>query len=230
MNGQPNWSDYGQQPPQGAAGQGNLNFVSTSFDPGRAQAQPSYNTNYNNNTATTSFDDEPPLLEELGIDITSIFKKTGAVFSFGSTADGTYDSDLSGPIVFILGLGFSHMLSGKVLFGLIIGWTIITSLGMSWLVNLLVGPGGDIGMYACCSILGYCLVPQIVLSLAYLVIGKSVALSVIAVFAILWSTRVASRFVTVRLKAKHIPVEEQRSLLAYPWLLVFSMFALLSLY
>merc|ERR1712019_277604 len=86
-------------------------------------------------------------------------------------ADGTYDSDLSGPIVFILGLGFSHMLSGKVLFGLIIGWTIITSLGMSWLVNLLVGPGGDIGMYACCSILGYCLVPQIVLSLAYLVIG-----------------------------------------------------------
>ena len=120
--------------------------------------------------------------------------------------------------------------SGKVLFGLIIGWTIITSLGMSWLVNLLVGPGGDIGMYACCSILGYCLVPQIVLSLAYLVIGKSAALSVIAVFAILWSTRVASRFVTVRLKAKHIPVEEQRSLLAYPWLLVFSMFALLSLY
>ena len=63
MNGQPNWSDYGQQPPQGAAGQRNLNFVSTSFDPGRAQAQPSYNTNYNNNTATTSFDDEPPLLE-----------------------------------------------------------------------------------------------------------------------------------------------------------------------
>lgn len=85
-------------------------------------------------------------------------------------------------------------------------------------------------MYACCSILGYCLVPQIVLSLAYLVIGKSAALSMIAVFAILWSTRVASRFVTVRLKAKHIPVEEQRSLLAYPWLLVFSMFALLSLY
>ena len=37
----------------------------------------------------------------------------------------------------------------------------------------------------------------------------------IAVFAILWSTRVASRFVTVRLKAKHILVEEQRSLLAY---------------
>jgi hypothetical protein len=101
---------------------------------------------------------------------------------------------------------------------------------MSWLVNLLVGPGGDIGMHACCSILGYCLVPQIFLSLCNLVIGKSIVLSVLALFCILWSTRVASRFVVVRLKAKHIPVEEQRSLIAYPWLLIFSMFALLSLY
>mmetsp|Transcript_37000 Transcript_37000/g.80048 ORF Transcript_37000/g.80048 Transcript_37000/m.80048 type:complete len:232 (-) Transcript_37000:26-721(-) len=231
MNGQGgNWSDYGQQP---MANQSNLNFVSTSFDPGRAQAP---NTSYNSynsssmNPTTTSFDDEPPLLEELGIDITSIFKKTGAVFSFGSTAEGTYDSDLSGPIVFIIGLGFSHMLAGKVLFGLIIGWTILTSLGMSWLVNLLVGPGGDIGMHACCSILGYCLLPQIVLALFYLIVGKSAVLSILALFCVLWSTRVASRFVIVRLKAKHIAVEEQRSLLAYPWLLTFSMFALLALY
>lgn len=225
MNGGQQWSDYGQP------SQGNLNFVSTSFDPGRAQQsqQASYSS-YAPNQAGSSFDDEPPLLEELGIDITSIFKKTGAVFSFGSTADGAYDSDLSGPIVFIFGLGFSHMLAGKVLFGLIIGWTIISSLGMSWLVNLLVGPGGDIGMYACCSILGYCLVPQIFLALFNLVVGRSVALSILAVFCILWSTRVASRFVVVRLKAKHIPVEEQRSLLAYPWLLIFSMFALLSAY
>lgn len=260
MNGGQQWSDYGQP------SQGNLNFVSTSFDPGRAQQsqQASYSS-YAPNQEGSSFDDEPPLLEELGIDITSIFKKTGAVFSFGSTADGAYDSDLSGPIVFIFGLGFSHMLvgsslfflppsksdlgaapdppspfalppprppfkAGKVLFGLIIGWTIISSLGMSWLVNLLVGPGGDIGMYACCSILGYCLVPQIFLALFNLVVGRSVALSILAVFCILWSTRVASRFVVVRLKAKHIPVEEQRSLLAYPWLLIFSMFALLSAY
>jgi len=229
MNGG-QWSDYGQQPDYGqpTQNQGNLTFVSSSFEPGRGQGQTSYNTSMN--PTTSSFDDEPPLLEELGIDITSIFKKTGAVFSFGSSADGTYDSDLSGPIVFILGLGFSHMLAGKVLFGLIIGWTIITSLGMSWLVNLLVGPGGDIGMHACCSILGYCLLPQIFLALFNLVVGKSIALSVLALFCVLWSTRVASRFVVVRLKAKHIPVEEQRSLLAYPWLLTFSMFALLSLY
>ena len=64
MNGQGgNWSDYGQQP---MANQSNLNFVSTSFDPGRAQAP---NTSYNSynsssmNPTTTSFDDEPPLLE-----------------------------------------------------------------------------------------------------------------------------------------------------------------------
>lgn len=113
MNGGQQWSDYGQP------SQGNLNFVSTSFDPGRAQQsqQASYSS-YAPNQAGSSFDDEPPLLEELGIDITSIFKKTGAVFSFGSTADGAYDSDLSGPIVFIFGLGFSHMLVGSSLFSL----------------------------------------------------------------------------------------------------------------
>ncbi len=68
------------------------------------------------------------------------------------------------------------------------------------------------------------------LALCNLVVGKSVFLSILALFCVLWSTRVASRFVIVRLKAKHIAVEEQRSLLAYPWLLTFSMFALLALY
>mmetsp|Transcript_13136 Transcript_13136/g.33011 ORF Transcript_13136/g.33011 Transcript_13136/m.33011 type:complete len:123 (-) Transcript_13136:1185-1553(-) len=122
------------------------------------------------------------------------------------------------------------MLAGKVLFGLIIGWTILTSMGMSWLINMVVGPGGDLGMYSCCSILGYCLVPQIFLALAYLVVGKRLLLSVLAVICILWSTRAATRFVVTKLRANHIPVDEQRSLLAYPWLLTFSMFALLSLY
>jgi hypothetical protein len=121
-NGGQNWGDYGQQYGQQAdsnsQGYG-LNFVSTSFTPqeggaGTSQSVPMNNMsqgNYNTANATMSnFEDEPPLLVELGIDLSSILKKTGAVFSFGATTDGTLDSDLSGPIVFIFGLGFSHML------------------------------------------------------------------------------------------------------------------------
>lgn len=50
------------------------------------------------------------LRAELGIDIGAIFKKTRAVFSIKSQGDSAYESDLSGPIIFILGLGSSHML------------------------------------------------------------------------------------------------------------------------
>ena len=62
MNGG-QWSDYGQQPDYGqpTQNQGNLTFVSSSFEPGRGQGQTSYNTSMN--PTTSSFDDEPPLLE-----------------------------------------------------------------------------------------------------------------------------------------------------------------------
>lgn len=162
--------------------------------------------------------------------MSAIFRKTRAVFSIKSQADGIYDSDLSGPLLFIAALGFSHMLSGKVLFGYIIGWTLLTSMGMSWILNMVVGPGADIGMYACCSVLGYGLLPQVFLALLNVVVGKGVIMNGVAIFCILWSTRVATKFVVGKLRANHIPVEEQRALLAYPWILTFSMFALLSMY
>ena len=50
------------------------------------------------------------LREELGIDITSIFKD-GSRVQLRLHGGRHAHSDLSGPIVFILGLGFSHMLA-----------------------------------------------------------------------------------------------------------------------
>ncbi len=69
------------------------------------------------------FDDEPPLLEELGINFKDIWSKTLAV-SIPFRAMPTVheeDADLAGPLVFCLLLGTCLLLTGKVHFGYIYG-------------------------------------------------------------------------------------------------------------
>lgn len=67
--------------------------------------------------------DEPPLLEELGINFDQISQKTIAVINpFKSTdANILHDADLAGPLVFCLAFGCFLLLSGKVSFGYIYG-------------------------------------------------------------------------------------------------------------
>ena len=59
-----------------------------------------------------SFDDEPPLLEELGINFDHIYKKTLAVLNpFSKTEAGIInETDLAGPLVFCLALGATLLL------------------------------------------------------------------------------------------------------------------------
>ena len=76
--------------------------------------------------AGQSIDDEPPLLEELGIDFSKIYQKTVTVLNpmIKVTEDMLYtrsqegklepDNDLAGPILIALLLGASMMLRGKV--------------------------------------------------------------------------------------------------------------------
>lgn len=67
--------------------------------------------------------EEPPLLEELGINFDQITQKTLAVVNPLRTTDANIlkDSDLAGPLVFCLAFGCFLLLSGKVSFGYIYG-------------------------------------------------------------------------------------------------------------
>lgn len=67
--------------------------------------------------------DEPPLLEELGINFDHITQKTLAVVNPLRSTDANilHDSDLAGPLVFIVAFGCFLLLSGKVSFGYIYG-------------------------------------------------------------------------------------------------------------
>lgn len=77
---------------------------------------PNQDTIPGNSTDNYDYDNEPPLLEELGINFDHIRQKTFAVLNpVGSaTADVIADQDLAGPLVFCLLFGASLLLHGKV--------------------------------------------------------------------------------------------------------------------
>lgn len=86
-----------------------------------------------------SFDDEPPLLEELGIDVGSILRKSTAMLRpHGLRAETLVDGDLIGPVLFCLLLATAHLLAGKVLFGYVLGWSLISSFVTSTVIGMLV--------------------------------------------------------------------------------------------
>ncbi|XP_013373522.1 PREDICTED: protein YIPF7 isoform X2 [Chinchilla lanigera] len=110
------------------------------------------------------FDEEPPLLEELGINFDHIWQKTLTVLNPMKPADGSImnETDLTGPVLFCLALGATLFLAGKVQFGYVYGMSAIGCLGIHALLNLMSSAGVSYGCVA--SVLGYCLLPMVILS------------------------------------------------------------------
>lgn len=181
----------------------------------------------------TDFDDEPPLLEELGIDPDRIIAKTLAVLNpfhgQGVTDDANFllqDADLAGPGLFCLLLGACLLLSGgKVPFGYIYGLAMISCVVMYILLNLMTTTV-SITLASVASVLGYCLLPVVALS----GLGVFVPLTGIfglgaGVFIVFWCALSASRlFVTMSSDP------QQRPLVAYPCCLLYGVFALLVIF
>ncbi|XP_076794736.1 protein YIPF7 isoform X2 [Arvicanthis niloticus] len=70
--------------------------------------QPASNLEYySQSSSVDSFDEEPPLLEELGINFDHIWQKTLTVLNPMKPADGSImnETDLTGPILFCVALG-----------------------------------------------------------------------------------------------------------------------------
>eukprot|EP01088_Endostelium_zonatum_P005766 TRINITY_DN17678_c0_g1_i1.p1 TRINITY_DN17678_c0_g1~~TRINITY_DN17678_c0_g1_i1.p1 ORF type:complete len:231 (-),score=46.22 TRINITY_DN17678_c0_g1_i1:17-709(-) len=169
---------------------------------------------------------EPPLLEELGINPGHIRRKTMAVLNIFSKlpADIAGDRDLAGPFLFCLMMGGLLLLSGKVHFGYIYGMAVSGCLVIYILLNLISETGLD--MYITASVLGYCLLPLVILSglAIFLTINSSIGW-ILSVAFILWCTYSAtSMFVTI------LNLSEQRFLIGYPIALVYSSFALMAIF
>jgi len=172
------------------------------------------------------FDDEPPLLEELGINFKDIWSKTLAVsipFRPMPTVHEE-DADLAGPLVFCLLLGTCLLLTGKVHFGYIYGFGVVGCLLMYVILNLMADEA--ISVDRTMSILGYSLLPIVLLALIAIGIDLRGALGLmLALIVILWCTVNATR-----LFEKALSMSEQRYLVAYPVTMLYACFALLTIF
>lgn len=171
-------------------------------------------------------DDEPPLLEELGIDPDAILQKTLNVLNPRRSTDPAIlqDTDLAGPLVFCLAFGSFLLLAGKLQFGAIYGVGLLGCVALHGLLNLMSTNGVTLGVVI--SVLGYCLLPIVGLA------GLNVLLSlqgpvgaILASTAILWCSWSASKLFVTALSMHH-----QQPLVAYPCALVYSIFALITVF
>ncbi|KAL1934430.1 hypothetical protein VTP01DRAFT_6612 [Rhizomucor pusillus] len=175
---------------------------------------------------TGGFADEPPLLEELGINFEHIKCKSLTVLNPFRVVPDTImdDADLAGPLLFIFLFGIFLMLSGKVHFGYIYGVGVLGVVSLFLILNLMSESGIDWSRTA--SVLGYCLLPMVMLSgfSVVLPLGGLVGLLLTAL-SILWCTLSSSGMFTSVLH-----MSEQRFLVAYPVGLFYACFALMTVY
>jgi hypothetical protein len=107
---------------------------------------------------------EASLLEELDIKPRHIQTKTIAVLNPVRTLDKHImdDSDLVGPLFFCLLFGITLLISGKAHFGSIYGVALMGWISIYTVLNLMSESGID--MLRTASVLGYCLLPMVLLS------------------------------------------------------------------
>ena len=180
------------------------------------------------------YTNEPPLLEELGVNFPHIYAKSRAVlFPIGTFAKSLDhgliedDADLAGPLAFALGLGGELLLAGKMHFGYVYGFGLSGCLAMTILLNLL-NPNGAVSMWTVVSILGYALLPVNLLAginVLYRVHKMNVMGMALAVVIILWCTAASTR-----LFERGCQMRDQRFLVAYPAALLYSAFVMITIF
>lgn len=180
------------------------------------------------------YENEPPLLEELDINFSHILGKTKAVLKpFGKSTNQEYenelmlDNDLTGPIFFLICLGCSLLLQGKIQFGYIYGFGIFCCIALYTLLNLLSPPDSpSIDFWLVVSTLGYCLLPVVLVAVVGIVFTMTGWVGTItAMLAVGWCTYTATRNFEAALK-----MQKQRYLIAYPIGLLYSCFVLIAMF
>ncbi|XP_063039640.1 protein YIPF5-like [Engraulis encrasicolus] len=178
-------------------------------------------------TATgDGFEEEPPLLEELGINFDHIWQKTLTVLDPLKEVDGSImnETDLTGPVLFCIALGAMLLMNGKSHFGYVYGISAVGCVGMYMLLNMMSLYSVSCGCVA--SVLGYCLLPMVGLSAFTIISSLQGMLGMLfASFVIGWCSHSASRIFSTTLG-----LAGQQLLVAYPCALLYGVFALLSVF
>ncbi|KAK3292450.1 uncharacterized protein B0H64DRAFT_435192 [Chaetomium fimeti] len=145
----PSQASYGYGGPSSGAYGASASFNQGFGDPadvsGRMGEQGGLRTGWLAAFSTEGYPGEPPLLEELGVNVGHIGAKTLAVLNPFSRIDQHLmdDSDLAGPLFFFLLYGTFLLLSGRVHFGYIYGLAVLGSVALHGILSLMAPSGGD---------------------------------------------------------------------------------------
>ncbi|KAL2198066.1 hypothetical protein P885DRAFT_68248 [Corynascus similis CBS 632.67] len=143
----PSQASYGYGGPSsgayGASASFNSGFGDASDVSGRMGEQGGLRTGWLAAFSTEGYPGEPPLLEELGVNVGHIGAKTLAVLNPFSRIDQHLmdDSDLAGPLFFFLLYGTFLLLSGRVHFGYIYGLAVFGSVLLHGILSLMAPSG-----------------------------------------------------------------------------------------
>lgn len=177
---------------------------------------------------TSGYPGEPPLLEELGINFNHIKTKTLAVLNplnRNIHSDIMADSDLAGPILFVMLFGTLLLLAGKVQFGYIYGVGLFGTISLHYLFKFM-SEEITIDLIRSASVIGYCLLPLVLISVFGVFISLDNLLGfILSAIAVFWCTFSASGFFVVVLKLDNV-----RPLIAYPLFIFYSVFALMAIF
>ena len=171
-------------------------------------------------------EEELPLLEELGINPQNIKNKIIGVITL-KRIDKKFleDSDMAGPLLIFLLFAFSLVLQYKINFGYIYGISLFGSILLFLLLNLMSKNNGIL-LYNTISVLGYCLIPIVLLSfIAVFLDMKNFLGGILSLVAIVLSSLNASRFFEIGLE-----MYSQRWLIFYPVALFYTCFVLVTIY
>ncbi|KAK8817645.1 hypothetical protein WA538_004363, partial [Blastocystis sp. DL] len=169
------------------------------------------------------YEHEPPLLEELGIDFSHILNKILVVINPRKRIDSVLvnDADLTGPILFCFILSVFMLLKGHIQFGYTFGFFFMGCFLIYVLLNLLnEKPSTNISLTLVTSILGYSIIPLVLLALYSVFLStRNIMGLILGIFCVVWSSYSASRFIELLLGSK-----DQRYIIMYPLLLLYATF------
>ena len=136
-----------------------------------------------------------------------------------------YD-DFCGPVLVAIIFGLCLSLKGRLEFGNIYGFGLTGCLGIFMIINLLSKRGQYVEFYTCASNLGYSLLPFCVLAAISIFTDLNNPLGFIMCCGVVaWSTTTATRLFEYGLE-----MQEKKYLIAYPIILFYSVFTLLTIF
>ena len=179
-------------------------------------------------------EDEESLIQELGIDLGGVTKRVMLILTLQAWQNPQVmaDADIAGALAVILGTAALHLLVGKFHFGVLLGWSVLVSMGLSWMFSLLsqpdsAGPVSDpVGAFRMLCMMGYCQIPMAGLAALSLVLQAGPLRVALAALAVAWSS-----FTLATVLVGAMPeLRPSRSLVIIPCALFYLMVGVLTLY